>query len=178
MSRYNQILIAKYDRHIKTFITPWGTYAHAHTPFGLKNGGATFQRVMDHPFTNLVGKVIACYQDDLTNYSKLRASHWAHLQQVLQRCRQYAISLNPKKLLFVVLEGRFLGHIVGQNGINIDPKRIKAITKLKAPNTHKGIQSYFGKINFARIFVPNYASIIKLISKLLKTDENFEWSSE
>ena len=50
-----------------------------------------------------------------------------HLKQIFERCRKYGISLNPKKCVFVVLDGKLLGHIISKKGILIDPERIKAI---------------------------------------------------
>jgi hypothetical protein len=65
-SGYNQVFVVEEDRTKTTFITPWETYAYARMPFGLKNGGATFQRAMDHAFKALIGKLMEDYQDDLT----------------------------------------------------------------------------------------------------------------
>jgi hypothetical protein len=62
--------------------------------------------------------------------------------------QMYGISLNPKKCLFVVSEGKLLGHIVRKEGVYIDPKRIKSINDLSPPTSKKGVQSFFGKINF------------------------------
>jgi hypothetical protein len=76
------------------------------------------------------------------------------------------------------MKGSLLGHIVSKEGIFIDPKRIKAINELNPPSSKKGVQSFFGKINFVRRFVPDYASIVKPINLLLKKDQIFEWTSD
>ena len=68
-----------------------------------------------------------------------------------------------------------MGHIVCKEGIYIDPERVKAINELKPPSSKKGVQSFFGKINFVRRFVSDYSSIVKLINLLLKRDQRFEW---
>jgi hypothetical protein len=78
----------------------------------------------------------------------LREHHLKHLSQVFQRCRLYGISLNPKKCLFAVSKGKLLGHIVSKEGIYIDLERIKAINDLNPPISWKGVQYFFGKINF------------------------------
>jgi hypothetical protein len=147
-SGYNQVLVVEEDRPKTTFVTPWETYAYIHMPFGLKNVGATFQREMDHAFKYLIGKFMEDYQDDMTIHSKLREEHIKHLRQVFECCRMYGISLNPKKCLFAVSEGKLLGHIVSKEGIYIDPERIKSINDLSPPTSKKGVQSFFGKINF------------------------------
>jgi hypothetical protein len=90
----------------------------------------------------------------------------------------YGISLNPKKCLFAVSEGKLLGHIVSKEGIYIDLERIKEINDLSPPTSKKGLQYFFGKINFVQIFVPDYATIVKPINILLKKDQKFEWTQE
>ena len=69
-SGYNQLRIKMEDRENTTFTTPWGTFEYIRIPFGLLNVGSTFQRAMDQAFNDLIGKIIAIYQDDLTVFSK------------------------------------------------------------------------------------------------------------
>jgi len=96
--------------------------------FGLINAGETFQRAMDVAFRGLINKCVVVYLDDVTVYSKNREEHIQHLTQIFERCRKYGISLNPKKNIFSVKEGKMLSHIISQTGIRINPERIKAIT--------------------------------------------------
>ena len=108
------------------------------------------------------------YQDNLIVHSKIRDDHIHHLRKLFDRCKLYGVSLNPKKCLFVVTQGKLLGHIVCKEGIYIDPERVKSINEINTPSSKKGVQSFFGKINFVRTFVPDYASIVKPINLLLK----------
>jgi hypothetical protein len=91
-------------------------------PFGLINAGETFQRAMDVAFQELINKCVVVYLDDVIVYSKSREYHIQHLTQIFERCRKYGISLNPKKTIFGVEEGKLLGHIISQSGIRIDLK--------------------------------------------------------
>jgi hypothetical protein len=126
-------------------------------PFGLLNVGSTFQRAMDFAFRDLIGKIIEIYQDDLTIFSKERGEHIHHLRQVFERCRKYGISLNPKKSIFGVDEGKLLGHIISKDGVKIDPSQVESIQNIPLPRCKKVVQSFFGKINFIRRFIPNFA---------------------
>jgi hypothetical protein len=168
-------LVAKQDKSKTTFITPCETYAYARMPFGLKNAGATFQKAMDHAFNKLIGTFMEGYQDDLTVHSKKREDHIHHLRKVFERCRLNNVFRNPKKCLFFVTQGKLLGHIVCNEGIYIDPERVKEINDLKPPTSNKGVQSFFGKNNFVQRFVPDYTSIVKPINLLLKKEQRFEW---
>jgi hypothetical protein len=169
--------VAEEDRENTTFITLWETYAYAIIPFGLKNDGATLQRAIYHAFSGLIGNFMEDYQDYLMVHSKKKDEHIHHLRNVFERCILYGVSLNPKKCLFTVTQNKLLGNIVCKEGIYIDPKIIKAINDLNPPTSNKELQSFFGKINFVRRFVPDYASIVKLISLLLKKEKRFEWTT-
>jgi hypothetical protein len=132
------------------------------------NAGETFQRAMDIEFVEEKDKFIVIYLDDITVYSNSDSEHLQHLKQVFEKCRKFGISLNPKKSNFVVKEGKLLGHIISRDGIKIDPNRVAAIQKISTPRRKKEVQSFLGRINFLRRFIPNLAEIIKHITKHVK----------
>jgi hypothetical protein len=147
-------------------------------PFGLINAGVTLQRAMDMEFRGLINKFVVFYLDDVTMYSKNREYHIQHLTHIFESCRKYGISLNPKKTIFGVEEGKLLGHIISQTGIRIDPEIIKAIAQLPLPHNKKAMQSFFRKINFVRKFTPNFVETIKPLQKIIHKDVEFEWDDE
>jgi len=95
---------------------------YARMPFGLSNVGATFQRHMDIAFMGQVNKFVVIYLNDIIVISKFDHKHLEHLMKVFDRCRKFGISLNPKKSLFAVKEGKLLGHIISKEGVVIDPE--------------------------------------------------------
>jgi len=177
-SGYSQVKVKESEQFKTAFTTPWGTYVYIRMPFGLTNAGATFQRAMDVAFAGLVDSILAVYQDDLTAFSKKEEQHCMHLEQIFIRALEYGISLNPKKCAFAVVEGKLLGHIVSKDGVRIDPERVATIDKIQIPKTIKGVQSFFGQINFVRRFVPNFAKTTKEISKMLKKGATVKWEDE
>jgi hypothetical protein len=146
--------------------------------FDLMNDGATFQRAMDFSFSDYLFKFIVVYQDDLTVFSKNRSDDVDHLRKIYDRCRSLGISLNPKKSILGFFEGKLLRHIVSKAGVHIDLERIKGIMEIPLPFSQKGIQSFFGRINFVRWFVPNFAEIAKPILNVLKKGHDPKWSDE
>jgi len=110
--------------------------------FGLMNVGATFQRTMDIDFAKEIHEFLVVYQDDITVFSKFDNEHLDHLRRVFIKCRKFAISLNPKKTLFGLEEGKLLGHIISRDGIRIDPARIEAILTITHPRNIKELQSF------------------------------------
>jgi ribonuclease HI len=177
-SGYNQIAVHQDDKEKMTFTTPWGTFMYDKMPFGLMNAGETFQRAMDIAFMGERDKFVVIYLDDLTVFSKSDAEHLVHLKQTFEKCRKFGLSLNPKKSHFAMQEGKLLGHLVSKDGIKIDPKRIEAIDTINIPRNVKEIQSFLGKINFLRRFIPNFAEIVKLITDMLKKNSEMKWTSE
>ena len=127
-----------------------------------------FERVMDIAFRGLICRSFVIYLDDITIFSKRREEHVFHLRHIFERCRKYGISLNPRKCVFAVTEGKLLGHIVSKKGISIDPERIRAIEQIPLPHNKKGMQSFMGTINFVRRFVPDFAQIVKPLQQMEK----------
>jgi len=145
-------------------------------PFGLMNVGATFQRAMDIAFVGDKDKFVLVYLDDIIVYSSCHQDHLQHLKKVFLKCRRFGISVNPKKSQFSLEEGKLLGHIVSAVGVKIDPKRVKEIQTLSVLRSKKDIQSFLGKINLVRRFIPNLAEIVKHITSMLKKGSEIKWT--
>jgi ribonuclease HI len=177
-SGYNQISVMPEDREKTTFTTPWGTFMYAKMPFGLMNAGATFQRAMDIAFIGEKDQFVVIYLDDITVFSKTDKEHCCHLRKVFMKCRRYGLSLNPKKSLFAMKEGKLLGHIVSAEGVRIDPSRVEAIQTLSLPRSKKEVQAFLGKINFLRRFVSNFAELVKHITTMLRKGNEVKWTIE
>lgn len=139
---YNQILVQPEDQAKTAFTTPWGTFMYLKMPFGLMNAGETFQRDMDIDFAKEIHDFLVVYQDDVTIFSRSNNEHLDHLRRVFIKCRKFGISLNPKKTLFGLEEGKLLGHTISKDGIRIDPTRIEAILIITHPRNIKELQSF------------------------------------
>ena len=111
-SRYHQIPMHPPDEEKTTFITPHELFFYNVMPFGLKNVGATYQRLMTKMFRPLLRKTIEVYIDDMLVKSKERPNHAEHLQEAFELLKAYGMKLNPSKCAFGVSVGQFLGFIV------------------------------------------------------------------
>jgi len=144
-------------------------------PFGLINASATFQRVIGIVFRGLINQSVVVYLDDIIVFSKNKGDHLAHLRSVLQRCRKYDISLNPKKSVFVVEQGKVLGFIISNEGMIVDPERTQVISKLPPPSSKKSMQYFLGPINFVRRFIPNFSEMVRPLQNLIKKNVQYHW---
>jgi hypothetical protein len=124
--------------------------------FGLKNAGATYQRAMNLIFHNLLRVLMEVYINDVVVKSVGFEEHMTNLKLSLERMKKYGLRMNPLKCAFRVTSGRFLGFIVHEHGIQIDPKIIDSIRKIGEPVCKKDVQELL-KINYLRHFISNLA---------------------
>ena len=104
-------------------------------PFGLKNAGATYQRLVNKLFKQQIGKSMEVYVDDMITKSQDSAQHPEDLRQTFQVIRENQMRLNPAKCVFGVAAGKFLGFMVHERGIEANPEKIKAIMALESLTT-------------------------------------------
>ena len=140
--------MAPTDEEKTAFITPHGLYCYKVMPFGLKNVGATYQRLMTKIFKPLVGRTVEVYIDDIVVKSKTREEHALHLQEVFHLLRKYGMKLNPSKCAFGVSAGKFLGFMVmvSQRGIEVSSDQVKAVMETPPPTSKKELQRLTGKL--------------------------------
>ena len=143
-SGYNQIRMHPPDKDKTAFITDSAVYCYKMMPFGLKNAGATFQRLVNLIFAPLIPETMAVYVDDILVKSLHRGDHLSHLRQAFQLLRQYKMKLNPEKCTFGVASGKFLGYLVSQRGIEANPDQISAILNMKSPTCVNEVQVLTG----------------------------------
>ena len=129
-SGYHQVFLEETDRNKCAFVTAAGTFNYIMMPFRLKNAGATYQRLVDHVFKAQRGRNLECYVDDSIVKSKTDEEHVRDLEETFNLLRKYRIKLNPKKCIFGVRSGKFLGYIISQRGIDAYPKKVQAILDL------------------------------------------------
>jgi hypothetical protein len=129
---YNQIFMAKEDVSKTTFrcLGFVGLFELVVMTFGLKNAGVTYQRAMNLIFRDLLGVLMVVYIDDVVVKSVGFEGHMTDLKLLLERMKKYELQMNPLKCAFRVTSGRFLGYIVHEHAIQIDPKKIESIGKI------------------------------------------------
>ena len=145
-------------------------------PFRLKNAGATYQRLMNQMFTHQIGRNVQVYVDDMLVKSLRENDHLDDLSETFNTLRSYNMKLNPNKCAFGVTAGKFLGFMVSQRGIKVNPKKIQAIMDLEPPKTVKEVQSLNSKIVALNRFVSK--AIDKCLPFFRTLRKSFEWTDE
>jgi hypothetical protein len=156
---YNQIFMAKEDVNKTTFRCPGfiNLFEWVIMTFGLKNAGATYRRAMNLIFHDLLRVLMEVYIDNIVVKLVGFKEHMADLKLSLERMKKYRLRMNPLKCAFGVTSGRFLGFIVHEHDIQIDPGKIESIRKIGEPVCKKDVQKLLGKINYLRRFISNLA---------------------
>jgi hypothetical protein len=145
--------------------------------FGLKNVGATYQRAMNLTFHELLGNTVEVYIDDTIVKSVEFSSHITDLCKAFDKTRQYDLKMNPRKCAFGVSAGKFLGFIIHEHGIEIDPDRIKSIRNVGPPTCKLEVQMFLGKVNYLWKLISNLARKVDAFTPILrfKNDAEFTW---
>ncbi|CAL8155830.1 unnamed protein product [Prunus armeniaca] len=122
-------MVAEEDIHKTAFMCPGhiGAFEYTVMPFGLRNAGATYQRAMNFGFHDMIGHSLEVYIDDIVIKSPEEGNHMSNLSRAFLIMRQHKLKMNPKKWIFGVQAGNFLGFLVHQRGIEIDRNKAKSI---------------------------------------------------
>ncbi|KAI5350779.1 hypothetical protein L3X38_003670 [Prunus dulcis] len=178
-SGYNQIFMHPEDQAHTSFITDRGLYCYKVMPFGLKNAGATYQRLVNHLFAPLIGNTMEVYVDDMLVKSRTADQHIPNLSAMFTILKQYKMRLNPTKCAFGVASGKFLGFMISQRGIEANPEKIQAILDMTIPKTVKDIQSLTGRVAALTRFISKATDRCAPFFKALKgTMRNITWTAE
>ncbi|KAM1541617.1 hypothetical protein PS1_011500 [Malus domestica] len=176
---YNQILMNPPDQEHTAFTTDRGLYYYKVMPFGLKNAGATYQRLVNSMFAEQIGKSMEVYVDDMLVKSKHADQHITNLSETFTILKRYRMRLNPNKCAFGVGSGKFLGFMISQRGIEANPEKIKAILDMKEPVTSKDIQSFTGKVAALTRFISKATDRCAHFFKVLKGSKKYiTWTDE
>ena len=138
-SGYNQIRMEDADQEKTFFDTSQGLFCYKVMSFGLKNAGATYQRLMNKMFARQIGRNVQVYVDNMLVKSLRKDNNLGDLQETFNTLREYNMKLNPNKCVFRVIVGKFLGFMVSQWGIKVNPEKIRAIMELAPPKTVKEV---------------------------------------
>ena len=113
-------------------------------PFGLKNAGSTYQRMMTKMFEPQLGKHIEIYIDYMMVKSKVVSEHVGDLKNIFEILKKHKLCLNTSKCSFGVRSGKFLGYILTHRGIKVNPNQVMAINSLQLPRNSKEVQKLTG----------------------------------
>ncbi|XP_071920768.1 uncharacterized protein [Coffea arabica] len=175
---YHQIALDEEDQEKTAFITEYGTYCYTTMPFGLKNAGATYQRLVNKLFKNQIGRNMEVYVDDMLVKSRTQDQFIKDLREIFDVLRSSRMRLNPKKCTFGVRSGKFLGYMISKDGVRANPDKVKAIMDMAPPRNVKEVQRLAGRMAALNRFLSKSAVRGSPFFRALRRGPQFEWTPE
>ena len=175
-SGYNQIKMSEDDQERTSFVTNQGLFCYKVMSFELQNTGAMYQRFMNKMLTHQIGRNVQVYVNDMLVKSLHENDHLDDLQETFDTLQSYNMKLNPSKCAFVVMAEKFLGFMVSQRDIEVNPEKVWAIIELEPPRTMKEVQSLNGKIAALNRFVSKATD--KCLPFFHTLRKSFKWTDE
>jgi len=174
-SGYWSIKLTEESSVLTTFNTPFGRYRFKRLPFGVKSAQDEFQRRIDEVYEGING--VDSIVDDIIVYGETKQEHDKNVHSMLQRSREKGVRLNPDKVTFCVQEVGYFGHVLSEDGMKPDPKKVKAIVEMEPPKDKGELQTILGMVNYLSKYAPNLSEITAPMRCLLKQDAEFVWDS-
>jgi len=177
-SGYNQICMHPADEDKTAFMGVRANFCYRVMPFGLKNAGATYQRMMDRILQPLLGRSVESYVDDMVVTSTGNDAHALDIQELFDTINKYQLKLNPEKCVFGVKAGKFLGFMLTERGIEANPDKCQAIINMKSPSCMKEVQKLTGRMAALSRFLARSGDKGHPYFQCLKKNEKFQWTLE
>ena len=179
---YNNIRIKDGDQWKGAFKTKLGLFKPTVMFFGMCNSPTTFQKMTDEIFKDKIHKAwVIIYMDNIQVFTKDLHGNLGNItltRRILQKLKDNDLYLKPEKCVFWATQVDYLGFILSENRIAMDPVKLKGIEQWTTLTTIKQAQSFLGFGNYYRKFIKDYGNLTKLLNKLLKKDKKFEWMDE
>jgi hypothetical protein len=175
-SGYHQLKIRASDMPKTAFITQYGLYEYTVMSFGLTNAPAYFMYLMNKVFMEYLDKFVVVFIDHILIFSKDEEEHDEHLRLVLQKLRENQLYAKLNKYKFWLKEVLFLGHIISEGGISVDPSMVKNVLSWKTPQNVSVIRSFLGLVRYYQRFIEGFSNISKPMIELLEKSKTFEWT--
>ncbi|KAJ9547769.1 LOW QUALITY PROTEIN: hypothetical protein OSB04_020312 [Centaurea solstitialis] len=172
---YHQMRVKEKDVHKTAFRTRYGHFEFVVMPFGLTNAPVVFTDLMNRVCRPMLDRLVIVFIDDILIYSKSKEEHAKHLSEVLETLRREQLYAKFSKCDFLV---QLLGHLVNQEGINVDPAKVEALMKWEVSKTPAEIRSFLGLAEYYRRFIQYFLKIVVPLTRLTRKNVNFVWGEE
>jgi hypothetical protein len=177
-SGYHQVRIKDEDINKTAFRTRYGHYEFTVVLFGMSNAPVVFMCLMNGVFRDYLDKFVTVFLDDILVYSKSEEEHEQHLRMVLQVLREHQLYGKLSKCSFYQRQIHYLGHIISEEGIVVDPEKVEAIREWLAPRNVAEVRSFMGLAGYYRRFIAGFSKITHPITSLQRKEKKFQWTEE
>ena len=174
-SGFWQVPIREQDKEETAFGTDAGLFEWNSMPFGLSSSPSVFQNLINAVLGD-VRKFALAFIDDIIVFSDTFEEHLEHLNIVFEKLRQANLRLKISKCEFLKKKLQYLGHVISDQGISVDPHKVDVITKMQPPRTIREVRGFIGMSSYYRKYVPNFSEIARPLIALTRKNVRFEWN--
>lgn len=172
-SAFWQVKLTEASSKLCTFNTPWGKMRFKRMPFGIRCASDVLQRRNQEIFGTIPG--VECTVDDLLVAATTDEKYDQTLEEVLIRAERHNVRFNPRKFQHKVSSVKYLGHIISEEGIAVDPEKVQAITKMATPTDKTELKRYLGMVKFLSQYIPHESEITAPLRNLLREEVTWSW---
>ena len=173
---YQQIRLEEASQKYVTVNTHRGLYRYKRLPFGIASAPAIFQRSMESLLQGLAG--VCVYIDDIIITGQTEEEHLHNLSEVLSRLERAGMKLKENKCVYMMPEVEYLGHRINSQGLQSAESKVDAITEAPPPKDVSELKSFLGMVNYYGKFLPNLATTLAPLYRLLRKENAWHWGRE
>ena len=174
---YQQMILDKDSRVYVTINTHPGLFRYTRLPFGIALAPAIFQHAMDTILQGLPH--VQCYIDDIIITGSSEEEHLHNLEEVLKHLSHYGIRVKEDKCAYFKDKVEYLDHEISSEGLlHTAPKKVEAIQAVPTPSNVQELRSFLGLLHYYRKFIPDLASLVYPMNKLLQAKSTLNWTDE
>ncbi|KAM0001052.1 putative nucleotidyltransferase, Ribonuclease H [Helianthus debilis subsp. tardiflorus] len=177
-SGYHQVRVREEDVPKTAFRTRYGHYEFLVMPFGLTNAPAVFMDLMNRVCKPYLDEFVIVFIDDILVYSKNKEEHERHLRLILELLRREQLYAKFSKCDFWIREVHFLGHVVNEKGIHVDPAKVDAVKNWAAPKTPSKVRQFLGLAGYYRRFIKDFSKIAQPLTSLTQKNTTYSWGTK
>ncbi|GJR73760.1 hypothetical protein Tco_0086125 [Tanacetum coccineum] len=177
-SGYHQLRVREEDIPKTAFRTRYGHYEFQVMPFGLTNAPAVFMDLMNRVCKPYLDKFVIVFIDDILIYSRNKEEHANHLRIILELLRKEKLYAKFSKCDFWIHIVQFLGHLIDNQGLHVDPAKIEAVKNWTSPTTPTEVRQFLGLAGYYRRFIEGFSKIAKPLTKLTQKNKSYIWGEE
>ena len=174
---YHTVPVEAKSRPYLAFLTPYGTFQFKKMPFGAKNAGATYSRLVELAIMKLRSPAILAYIDDVICATAELYEHLNELEKVFRMHREAGIKIKPEKTQLIREDVEYLGYVVSGDGVKMQDDYVKKIIEWPRPSTTKELNSFLGFIGYYRTFIPRFSELTNELNSMRK-ESKVVWTEE
>ncbi|GJS19333.1 hypothetical protein Tco_0447965 [Tanacetum coccineum] len=174
-SGYHQLRVREEDIPKTAFRTRYEHYEFQVMPFGLTNAPTVFMDLMNRVCKPYLDKFVIVFIDDILIYSHDEKEHKEQLKTILELLKKEEMYAKFSKCKFWIHTVKFLGHVIDNSGIHVDPTKIEAVKNWASPTTPSQIRQFLGLVDYYRRFIEGFSKIAKPMTELTQKDRKFYW---